>query len=336
MLKDDLEIILITYNRKPYLERTLRQLFDENSPIKDFQITILDNCSDDGSSELTEEYCNNYKNIKHIVHSRNIGGCANVTRAFEIAKKKYVWVICDDDYYNWENWHYVEQAVGENHDAVIVANHNINNSSDIYEIIFQSTFLPAGIYKTSLIDNDVMRNAYDNIQNMFPHLAISTKIANTTKDFYVIPKAVVLNGYALDKKNKSQADDSFTRGNVKSEISPVSSNMWFYVGYVNSLVMMKEKNAVTKGLKTAVAYKPSEQSMTSVMAKIVKISLKNPKSSNLFWDVFCRLDFSHKCLLMLFKILPIYFFTNPKGIHVQILNCATIRLIPFRLKQQLI
>ena len=331
MLKDKLEIILITYNRKPFLKRTLEQLFSEDSPIKSFKITILDNHSDDGTSELIEEYCENFPNIKHVIHSRNIGGNANIARAFEIAKSEYVWVICDDDYYNWQNWHYVEEGIQADHDAIVVANHNITNSSDIYEILYQSTFAPAVIYKTSMINTDVMRNMYDNIQNMFPHLAMSINVANSSRDFFVIPELVVINGFAVDEERKERADSSFTRGNIKSDLFPVSANMWWYVGYVNSLTLLHERNAVTKGLKAAVKYKPSGQSMTSVLAKVAKISLKNAKSSNIFWDVFCRLDFTTKFLLMIYKIMPISFFINPKGIFIQIFNRATIRIIPFRL-----
>ena len=104
MLKDKLEIILVTYNRKPYLEDTLNQLFCDESPIKDCNFTILDNCSTDGSSELIQEYSKKYNNIKHIRHNKNIGGNANITRAIEIATKKYFWVLCDDDKYDWTNW----------------------------------------------------------------------------------------------------------------------------------------------------------------------------------------------------------------------------------------
>ena len=45
MLKDKLQICIITYNRKKYIERTLNQLLAENSPIKDFVIAVFDNAS---------------------------------------------------------------------------------------------------------------------------------------------------------------------------------------------------------------------------------------------------------------------------------------------------
>ena len=108
-LKNKLDIILITYNRKKFLTRTLEQIFSEKSPIKNLDITILNNVSTDGSTELINEYCQKFPNIKHVIHNHNIGGNANIARAFEIASKDYVWVLCDDDFYNWENWAEIER-----------------------------------------------------------------------------------------------------------------------------------------------------------------------------------------------------------------------------------
>ena len=336
MIKDDLEIILITYNRKDFLIRTLEQVFNDKSPIKEFQFTILDNHSDDGSSEVIEEYCKKHKNIKHIIHPHNIGGNANIARAFEIAEKKYVWIICDDDYYNWDNWHYVEDAVNnENYDCILVARDQIRNTNNISDLIFQSTFLPSGIYKTSAIDDTVYRNMYDNIPNMFPHLAVSANIANTTKSFCVIPENVLINGPERDKKEgKQTADMSYIRNTDKKRLSPTAQNMHFFIGYVNSLTLLHDKNAVMNGLRSAVAYKPFNMSMTGVFARIVQKSYKDKKSSHLYYEVACRVDFISKCILTFFKYSPIFFYVTPKGIHVQILNTLVIRLIPFKLRNK--
>ena len=83
MLKDTLEIILITYNRKPFLQNTFKQLLAETSPVKDLDITVLDNCSTDGTSDYLKELCSKHPNIKHVRHNRNIGGNANIARAIE-------------------------------------------------------------------------------------------------------------------------------------------------------------------------------------------------------------------------------------------------------------
>ena len=51
-MEQNIDIIIITYNRFKYIKRTLGYLFDENSPIKDYEMTVLDNCSTDGTSEF--------------------------------------------------------------------------------------------------------------------------------------------------------------------------------------------------------------------------------------------------------------------------------------------
>ena len=96
-IKDKLEIIIVTYNRKVSLEGTLSQLFAPESPVKDLDITVLDNKSTDGTFEVVRQFCKKHQNLKHVVNNRNIGGNGNIARAFETAKKEYVWVLCDDD-----------------------------------------------------------------------------------------------------------------------------------------------------------------------------------------------------------------------------------------------
>lgn len=124
MLKDKLEVFLITYNRKKYLEHTLKMLYSRNSPVRDFQITILDNKSTDGSSELIDKYIKDFPHTRHVIHNRNIGGNANIARCYELAKKEYFWILCDDDEIDWDGWDGVEKAImEENADVVVVSNY---------------------------------------------------------------------------------------------------------------------------------------------------------------------------------------------------------------------
>ena len=124
-LKDTLEIILITYNRKEYLENTLKQIFASSSPLSGLDITILDNKSNDGTSELVQKYSKRYSNIKHVINNRNIGGNANIARAFEIASKKYVWVLCDDDNYDFTHFDEVVEGMKNNVDVILASRYDI-------------------------------------------------------------------------------------------------------------------------------------------------------------------------------------------------------------------
>ena len=162
MLKEKLEIFLVTYNRKDELSKTLESIFSKDSPIKNLNITILDNNSSDGTSELIKEYCVQYKNIKHIRNNRNIGANANIARCYELANKEYMWILCDDDIYNWSSWNEVEEAIISHKDMIMVAKYALNNYLKT-NLLIQATFVPSMIINTSILDNTCIRNIYDNI-----------------------------------------------------------------------------------------------------------------------------------------------------------------------------
>ena len=79
-IQKQLEIIIPTYNRKVHITHTLEQLTAADSPVKNCSITVLDNASTDGSSEVIESFAKKFANVTHIRHPKNIGGNANITR----------------------------------------------------------------------------------------------------------------------------------------------------------------------------------------------------------------------------------------------------------------
>lgn len=86
-------IFLVTYNRKEYLKFALESVL--NQSYEDFTITILDNCSTDGTKEYVESIID--KRIKYIRHEKNLGGLANIAYAFEHSEGEYFAVFHDDD-----------------------------------------------------------------------------------------------------------------------------------------------------------------------------------------------------------------------------------------------
>ena len=60
-----LDIFLITFNRAKALDRTLEQLLDDKSPIKDFEINIIDNNSSDNTSLIVQKWQKNHPNLKY-------------------------------------------------------------------------------------------------------------------------------------------------------------------------------------------------------------------------------------------------------------------------------
>ncbi len=305
MMKNDIEIFLITYNRKDKLENTFGYIFAKNSPIRDFEITILDNCSTDGSSQLCEEYAKKYSNVKHIRHRKNIGGNANITRAYEMAMKKYIWVLCDDDKFDFSNFKEIEQAIKNDYDIILASTYAIKDRNNLSQLVRQLTFVPAGIYKTKLITNSVLMNMYFNISNMFPQLALTCKAINDEDSIYV-PKEGVVEVYIQEEGY------SFTRGSEEdSFVHSSMKHMFWQVGFINSMQMIKDKKKRKYLIKKAdFDQKTFENISTISMLKNI-ICINNHNNKNYFkniCDVFAGLSFLYK-LLFLVLFLGYYFIS---------------------------
>ena len=87
-IKDKLQIILITYNRAGHVENTFKQILDEKSPVKDYNILVLDNNSTDTTRNVVEEWQKKYPNLKYQKNKYNIGISGNIAKAMEIADRK--------------------------------------------------------------------------------------------------------------------------------------------------------------------------------------------------------------------------------------------------------
>ena len=114
--------------------------------------------------------------------------------------------------------------------------HNIEN------FIMQSTFVPSCIYKTDLIDSTVMQNVYFNIPFMFPHLALMAKVLNNNLKYKILDNWIV-------KMQPHGGEETYTRGLVKDDVHPVYKNMFFQIGFINTLRMFKNKLIVKDILK---------------------------------------------------------------------------------------
>ena len=232
-VKDLLDIYIITYNRASKLEETLKQIFSDKSPIREFDINIIDNNSTDDTALVINNYQKKYSNLKYIKNKYNIGGNANIVKAFYKASKDYVWILADNDNYCWDSWSEVEDSINKKFDAIIVATYECPKF-DIAQLFLQTTFLPGVIYRTSNIDDTVIGNMEFNISNMFPHLALSAKLINEQKAFHILNKPIVLIGSNNDEKGNY----TYTRG-YTGFVHPLQKGMNWISGYANSLYLIK-------------------------------------------------------------------------------------------------
>lgn len=234
-VEKDLEIFLITYNRKEKLQNTLKKIYSDDSPIRNFKITILDNKSTDGSSELINSFISNYPNSKHIIHNRNIGGNANIARCYELAMYKYFWILCDDDDINWTNWQAVEQEIEADKDIIVVSNY-LNPKENLAQLIGQLSFVPAGIYKTSMLNDTIMQNIEFQISTMFPQLSLVCAGINKNANIAILDTPIVKMVY--------NTNSSYTRGMSQTEKHPLMANMCWPIGFLKSIQMINDKEKI--------------------------------------------------------------------------------------------
>ena len=254
MLNDILEIILVTYNRCDKLKQTMNQLLANTSPVRDIDITIVDNCSTDGTSEYIDTIAEKYKNIHHIRRRRNVGAKANIAFAYEIARKKYLWVLCDDDKYNFSAWDNIVDAMKNDEDIILMSKYALPKKHaeiDALALLVQATFVPGVIIKTDCLDDTTLRNIYDSIFTMYVQLIPIITMLNNGKNFF-IPRghAVVQNGFDYGKKLKSGLDShvNYCRGANAEKMYYRSAHMSPYVGFANVMSLLKDEKLKKKHL----------------------------------------------------------------------------------------
>ena len=233
---NQLEILIPTYNRKPYIKHTLEQLTAPNSPVKTCSITVLDNASTDGTRELLADFARQFPNIKPLRNTRNIGGNANIARAFELAEKEYFWVLADDDEYDWRAWPEVEQAM-QDKQALIIVNHEIlpQNAQPVPANLMRLlTFVPAAIHRADTITPEALINIYYNIPTWFPQLAAVAEVFNKNLPYRMVSQNIVLCG-----KNTNHQGLEYHRRT--EELDGPFRLSYFEVNYLKALGVLKNK-----------------------------------------------------------------------------------------------
>ena len=204
---EKLEIIIITYNRYKKLAVTINSL--SQSEFKNVKITVLDNCSEDSTNEIVKRCTKSNLNILYIKNAVNIGACANLMRAYEIGKAEYIWVICDDDEYDFSDSLEIFQIIENINPDIIICGTPITKESPKKQLsmkpnvlycsndttgssmTFILTFLPSAIIKKNSLNSCDFKVGYDLIESLFAQFFWIKDFYNknwtfvTTKKYFV-------------------------------------------------------------------------------------------------------------------------------------------------------
>src|SRR5436305_4413473 len=83
------------YNAERYLREALDSFLAQT--YADFELTLVDNASDDGTEAICREYATRDDRVRYHRISENMGAVLNFRRAFELARGEYfAWAAHDD------------------------------------------------------------------------------------------------------------------------------------------------------------------------------------------------------------------------------------------------
>lgn len=90
-----ISVCIPTYNYGKFIADSIDSVILQT--FKNFELIIVDNCSDDETEEIVKKYINIYDNIKYFRNKTNVGMTANWNRCLELSSGEYVKILCADD-----------------------------------------------------------------------------------------------------------------------------------------------------------------------------------------------------------------------------------------------
>lgn len=299
-INDYLSIVIITYNRATLLDRTLKSIL--TSPFKYCSITVLDNHSSDNTRRVVQNF-SEHKNLKIVTNVFNIGGNANILRALEYATKKYIWILADDDTYDFSDCGDVINLICNKDLALIhVGGHKyiewpkiqITNIEDALKndyLYFKiCSFLPANIINVDFM-KDFIIAGYNNISNSYPHMPYLINVYKQKLPFFISNNKIVIAGMGAQEYTSDNLYEWWISTAIKNFASNSERELFIYSQFFKP----KEKFKYIKLL-----WNVSKRNV-SLNCIINTLLIKN-----IFYSLFC---FSLVFIMHLFRniIKPISF-----------------------------
>lgn len=202
-LAERIELFIFTYNRAPFLENTLKQLAE--GPFGLCKITVVDNASTDGTTEVCQRMAKVIPQFRHVRHRANLGCSANYLRAVELAGSLYTWVLCDDDSFDFSKaGDVVEKVLEGKLDMISVGVHGHNliggtltTSRQLaltQEYFLWHSFIACLIFKTEHFDSYNLTEGYHNADTLLPHFMFNANMAIKDVGIYISKEKVITKG----------------------------------------------------------------------------------------------------------------------------------------------
>lgn len=142
-MKPQLSILIPCYKVQRYIRHCLDSIESINLPADEYEVLCFDDCSPDETNSILDEYATQYKNIRVIHSSTNIGPGGGRNRLFAVAKGKWIWFVDGDDMVISYNVANLLKKVEQSNVDVLVFNHKEINEDQ--SVIPSTYLLPDGV-----------------------------------------------------------------------------------------------------------------------------------------------------------------------------------------------
>ncbi|MGD8991072.1 MAG: glycosyltransferase, partial [Desulfobacterales bacterium] len=127
-------IALPVYNGEKWLQQAISTLIKQS--YENVEIIIADDCSNDNSIKICQQYASKYSRITFIKNTTNLGALGNFQKVLHLCSGKYIVYACQDDYWDKNFITYLVDKLEADNSAVLAASavQMLGKNDDIYKV----------------------------------------------------------------------------------------------------------------------------------------------------------------------------------------------------------
>lgn len=116
----ELSIIVPIYNTAQYLPQCIESIYEQT--FKNWELILVDDGSNDGSSEICDKWCKKDSRIK-VIHKQNTGQADSRNEAINICRGNYIGFVDSDDWIEPNMYEILIKEIKETHSDIAICNH---------------------------------------------------------------------------------------------------------------------------------------------------------------------------------------------------------------------
>ena len=94
-----ISVVMCTYNGAKFIKEQVDSILQQTEA--DFELVVCDDCSNDGTWEILQEYASGHDDIRIFRNEQNLGFLKNYEKALGLASGEYIALSDKDDIWKY-------------------------------------------------------------------------------------------------------------------------------------------------------------------------------------------------------------------------------------------